>query len=129
MGAAGNQRGAEHAAFGAEHIGCLHRVGEGGELDRILDELDTDQPAAPRQAHLIDTLPMVEGKVRGRARGVGDRVHDARVGPDGEHEARAEGVRRAQEIAEVDGLRPAFDADGEIAAGGSSLRFHGGFMP
>jgi hypothetical protein len=34
--------------------------------------------------------------------GVGDQVHDARIGADGEHEACAKGVRRAQEIAEID---------------------------
>ena len=104
-------------------------MGEGRELDGIIDKLDADQPASPRQAHLLDVLPMVEGEMRGGPRGVGDGVHDARIGADSEHEARAEGVRRAQEIAEIDGLRSTFDADGEIAAGSSSLRFHGGFMP
>ena len=61
--------------------------------------------------------------------GVRDRVHNARFGPDREHEARAKGVRRAQEIAEIDGLRDALDADGEIAAGSCRLGFHGSFMP
>ena len=129
MGATGDQRETEHAAFRPEHIGGLHRMGEGRELDRIVDELDANQPASPRQAHLLDVLPMVEGEIRGRARGVGDGVHDARIGADGEHEARAEGMGRAQEIAEIDGFRSALDADGEIAAGCSRLRFHGGFMP
>jgi hypothetical protein len=128
-GAAGDQRGAERAAFRPEHIGGLHRVGEGRELDRIVDKLDADEPAPPRQAHLIDALPMVEGEVRGGPRRVGGCVHDPRIGADGEHEARAEGMGRAEQFAEIDGLRSAFDADGEIAAGGSRLRFHGGFMP
>ena len=35
----------------------------------------------------------------------------------------------AEQIAEIDGLRSAFDADGEISAGGSWLGFHGWFMP
>jgi len=104
-------------------------MGEGRELDGIIDKLDADQPASPRQAHLLDALPMVEGEMRGGARSVGDGVHDTRIGTDGEHEARAEGMGRAQEIAEIDGLRSALDADGEIAAGSSRLRFHGGFMP
>ena len=129
MGAAGDQLGAEHAAFGPEHIGGLHRMGEGRQLDRLVDKLDADQPAAPRQAHLADALPMIEGKVRGRPRCVGDGVHDARIGADGEHEARAEGMGRAEQIAEIDGLRAALDADGEITACGSWLRFHGAFMP
>ena len=129
MGAAGDQRGAEHAAFGPKHIGGLHRMGEGRELNRILDKLDADGAAASRRSHLLDALPVVEGEVRGGARSVGDGVHDARIGADGEHEARAEGMGRAQEIAEIDGFRSALDADGEIAAGCSRLRFHGGFMP
>jgi len=104
-------------------------MGEGRELDGIIDKLDADQPASPRQAHLLDALPMVEGEMRGGARGVGDGVHQARIGADGEHEARTEGVGRAQEIAEIDGLRSALDANGEIAASSSRLRFHGGFMP
>ena len=43
------------------------------------------------------------------------------VGADGEHEARAEGMGRAQQIAEIDGLGDALDADGEIAARGGRL--------
>ena len=129
MGATGDQRGAEHAAFRPEHIRGLHRMGEGREFDRVLDKLDADEPASPRQAHLLDALPVVEGEMRGGARSVGDGVHHAGIGADGEHEARAEGMGRAQEIAEIDSLRSALDADGEIAAGFSRLRFHGGFMP
>ena len=83
----------------------------------------------PRGRLVVDALPVIEGKVRGGPRCVGDGVHDARIGADSEHEARAEGVRRAQEIAEIDGLRSALDANGEIAASSSRLRFHGGFMP
>ena len=45
MGATGDQRGAEHAAFRPEHIGGLHRMGEGRELDRIVDELDANEAA------------------------------------------------------------------------------------
>jgi hypothetical protein len=45
---------------------------------------------------------------------VGDLIHASCVGADGEDEACAEGVRRAQEIAEIDGLRNALNADGEI---------------
>jgi hypothetical protein len=46
-----------------------------------------------------------------------------------EDEARAESMSRAQEIAEIDRLRGAFDANGEIAAGSCRLGFHGSFMP
>ena len=71
-------------------------MGEGREFDRVIDKLDADEPAASGQTHLVDALPMIEGEVRGGARGVGDGVHDARVGADGEHEARAEGMRRTE---------------------------------
>jgi len=37
--------------------------------------------------------------------------------------------RSAQQIAEIDGLRDALDADGEIATGASRLGFSGSFMP
>jgi hypothetical protein len=72
MGAAGDQRGAARATFRPKHIGGLHRMGQGRELDCIIDKLDADQPASPRQAHLLDALPMVEGEMRGGAGGVGD---------------------------------------------------------
>ena len=65
MGAAGDQRGAERATFRPKHIGGLHRMGEGRQLDCIIDKLDADQPASPRQAHLVDALPMVEGRCEG----------------------------------------------------------------
>jgi hypothetical protein len=67
--------------------------------------------------------------MRWRPRGVGDGVHDARVGADSEGEACAEGVGRAKQIAEIDGFRCALDTDGEKPSGGSWLRFHGAFMP
>lgn len=129
MMAAGDHAGAEHASFGPEHIGCLQRVGEGRQLDRLVEKLDADQPAAARQAKLVDALPMIEGKVRGGPRCVGDGVHDARIGADGEGEACAEGVGRAKQIAEIDGLRGALDADGEKTARACWRGFHGAFMP
>jgi hypothetical protein len=49
--------------------------------------------------------------------------------PDGEGEACAEGVGRAKQIAEINGLRGALDADGEKAAHGCWRGFHGAFMP
>jgi hypothetical protein len=39
MMAAGDHARAEHAAFRPEHIGCLQRVGEGGQLDRIVEKV------------------------------------------------------------------------------------------
>ena len=83
----------------------------------------------PRGRRSSSMLPMIEGKVRGGPRGVGDGVYDARIGADGEGEACAEGVGRAKQIAEIDSLRGSVDADGEKAARASWLRFHGGFMP
>ena len=127
--AAGDHAGAELATFGPEHIGCLQRVGEGRQLNRLVEKLDADQPAAARQAKLLDALPMIEGNVRGGPRGVGDGVHDARIGADGEGEACAEGVGRAKQIAEIDGLRGSLDADGEKPSGGCWRGFHTRFMP
>jgi hypothetical protein len=49
--------------------------------------------------------------------GVRLRLECPLIGADGKDEVRPEGVGRAQEIAEVDGLGDAFDADGEITAG------------
>jgi hypothetical protein len=46
------------------------------------------------------------------------------VGADGEDKARPESMRRAHEIAEIDGLGDAFDTDGEVAA-----RQEAGFSP
>ena len=59
---------------------------------------------------------MIERHMGRGLRGVGLGVEDAVVGADGEHEARPERMGRAQQIAEIDGLGDALDADGEIAA-------------
>jgi hypothetical protein len=61
---------------------------------------------------------MINGKMRPGLRRVVADLDGGLVRAQGEHEARAEGVRRAQQIAEIDGLGDALDADGEIAARG-----------
>jgi hypothetical protein len=63
---------------------------------------------------------MIEGEMGRSLGGVGDRIHGPCVGADGKDQ---------QEIAEIDGLRHALNADGEITAGGRWLGFHGSFMP
>ncbi|MGA7457238.1 MAG: hypothetical protein WBW51_07965 [Methyloceanibacter sp.] len=62
---------------------------------------------------------MIEREVRPGLRRVVTDLDRGLVGADGEDEARAEGMRRPQEIAQIDGLRDALDADGKIAAGGA----------
>ena len=89
-----------------------------------LEDLDPDQAAAFRQFEIGEAPPMIEregGSRPSRCRG-GSRMRGL-VGADGEHEARAEGMRRAQQIAEIDGLGDALDADGEIAARGAEVGF------
>ena len=61
---------------------------------------------------------MVEREMRPGLRGIVVDLDRLLIGADCEHEARAEGMGRAQHIAEIDGLGDALDADGEIAAGG-----------
>src|SRR6266446_5832694 len=39
-------------AFGAQHIGCLVRMGEAGQIDGIIHELDAHQPAAMGQMQI-----------------------------------------------------------------------------
>jgi hypothetical protein len=63
-----------------------------------------------------------------RTRGVGDGLHDPRIGADGKHEARTEGMRRAEQIAEIDGLGDSLHANCEISAV-SGQGFHNRFMP
>ncbi len=60
---------------------------------------------------------MVHRQMGGSLGGVGLRLERPLIGADGKDEVRPEGVGRAQEIAEIDGLGDALDADGEIAAG------------
>jgi len=42
MMAVGDHAGAKHAPFRPDHIGCLQRVGEGGQLHRLVEKLDAD---------------------------------------------------------------------------------------
>jgi hypothetical protein len=65
MMAAGEHLFAEHPAFRAEYIGGLHRVGEGRQFHGLVEKLDTDEPAAAREAQLIDALPMIKGRWEG----------------------------------------------------------------
>ena len=59
---------------------------------------------------------MIERDVGRGLGGVALHMQRDLVGTDGEHETRPEGMGRAQQIAEIDGLGDALDTDGEIAA-------------
>jgi hypothetical protein len=71
---------------------------------------------------------MIEGEMGKSLGSVGDLIHAPCVGADGEDEACAEGVRRAQEIAEIDGLRHASMPMAKYR-GRSLAGLHGSFMP
>ena len=117
MLAARGKLGRERAALGAEHIGRAQRVWKTRQIVRLLQNLDPDQATAFRQSEIGEAPPMIKREMRPGLRRVVTDLDRGLVGADGEDEARAEGMRRAQKVAEIDGLRDALDADGEIAAG------------
>jgi hypothetical protein len=114
--AACDHRGRERAALGPEHVSRVERVTKAGQLDRLVQELDPDQLAAARQHQLLNASEAVERQLQLGLRCVGKRAGHGVMGIDQEHEAGAEGVRRADQIAEVHRLADALGADPEIAA-------------
>jgi len=104
------------------------RMGEGGQVDGLVEKLDPDQSAPSRQAKLGQALPMIEGQMGGSPRRIGNGIHGARIGADGKHEARAEGMGRAQQIAEIDGFGDALHTNGKISAGCLWQGFHRSLM-
>ena len=102
----------------AEHVGGVQRVPEARQQSRRIQQLHADQHAALRQDQLLDGIEPIERHLL-RLRCVGERV-PCRVDIDQEHEAGAEGVRRADQIAQVHGLADALRPDAEIAAHSST---------
>jgi hypothetical protein len=116
MIAPGDHRRRQRAALGAEHIGGIQRVAEARQLDRLLEQLHADQGAALGQAQLFDRFEAVQRQLLLRMRGVGGRVPNRVMGIDQKHETRPEGMRRADQVAQVHGLADSFRPDAEIAA-------------
>ena len=91
-------------------------MAETRELDRVLGDLDADEHAALGQAELVDRAELVERQVAGGVGGVRHGVGELHPARHGEEEACAEGMRDAQQIAEIHRLRNAVHPDREIAA-------------
>jgi hypothetical protein len=113
----------------APRSGRTQRVGKTRKIGRLVEDLNPDQAAAPRQPELGKAPPMIKRQMGRSLRRV--RAHFERlfVGGDREHETCAEGMRRSEQIAEIDGLGDAFDADGEIAARRRKQAFHVAYLP
>jgi hypothetical protein len=114
--AAGDHRRRQRAALGTEHISGIQRVAEARQQGRLVEQLHADQGAALRQGELLDRIDTVQRQLLLRVRGVGRRVADRVMGIDQEHEASAEGMGRADQVAQVHGLADPFRPDAEIAA-------------
>lgn len=115
--AARKQRRADRAALAPEHVGGGVRMLETRQFDGVVGELDADEGAAFRQAHLFHRVPRIVGDVIEAARGVA-LVGLAHLGVrvDGEEEARPERMRGAHQRAEIHRLGDVLRADAEIAA-------------
>ena len=122
MAAAGEQRGRQSAALGPEHIGGALRMGEARQVDGVVQQFEADELAAARQLQRLDRRIFVERHMLGRLGRIGLADHaQIHVRRDGEHEIRAEGVRRAKQTAGVHGLGDALDAQPEIPPHGGKL--------
>ena len=107
----------------SEHIGRLFRVGEAGQIDRIVKQFDTDKLAAFRQFHRRNRVVLVKRNMLCGLRGVGfvefTQIDHRR---DREHEVRPEGVRRAEQIAHIHRFRDALDADSKETSHVAEIR-------
>ncbi len=110
----------KRAALRPQDVGSRLGMMEGRQVDRILAQFDADQPAAARQHDIVDRIERIERQVARRIRGI-RLLHLARLESrcHGEEEGGPEGMRRAQQVAQVHGLADALDADSEIAAHGA----------
>ncbi len=97
-------------------------MAEARQLDRLVADLDPDQPAALRQAERLEVGEIVG---RHRARRVGRVALSALaaivLGPQREHEGGAEGMRGPEQGADIHGLAHAFHSDAEIAFHGCAI--------
>ncbi len=116
MGATREHRGREREPLGAEHIGGAQGVAKARELDRVVGDLHPHKDAALRKTELFERAELVERQVPGGVGGVRHRIGELDAPRHGEEEARAEGMRDAQQVAEIHRLRNAVHPDCEIAA-------------
>jgi hypothetical protein len=104
-------------------------VGEARQIGRLVEKFDPDQATAFGQRQLGKAWPMVVGQMGVGLGGIGPHLQSPFVGANGKDEARPERMRRAHEIAEIDGLGDALDANGEIATRRRKGGFHGSSVP
>jgi hypothetical protein len=93
-------------------------MAEARQIDRVVDQFAADQSAAARQLQLLGGGEVVDRHLVLGLRSVRARRTHAVLSPDQEDEARPEGVRRADQVAEVHGLADALGADREEATHG-----------
>src|SRR5262249_15484410 len=104
MLAPGGKLGRERSPFGSKHIGSLQGMRKARKIGGLVENLDANQATASGQGKLGKASPMVKRHMTLSPRGVPLQVQSAGIGADGEDEACPEGMRRAQEIAEIHGL-------------------------
>ena len=85
--AARQQLGRQRALLGPQHIGRAQRMAEARQVDRLVQQLHPDQPAALGQRQLVDALPVVVRQVLLALGGVGARLQRLVGGADGKGEA------------------------------------------
>ncbi len=93
-------------------------MAERRQVDRVVDEFDSDEIAPLRQHDVVDATPLVVGDMVPAFRSIGERLVARIPCADGERERGPEPVCRAHEIADVERFRHALRADGEVAARG-----------
>ena len=63
MLAARGKLGGQSPALGTEHIGCPQWMREARQIGDLIQDLDPDEAAAPRQLQLGEGLPVIERHV------------------------------------------------------------------
>jgi hypothetical protein len=119
----------QYAALRTKHIGGTQWVGEVREILGLIQDFDPDQAASLGQVQLVEAAPMVDGQMSRGFRRIGSKFKRSIVGTKSEHKICPKSMRRAQQIAEIDGLGNAFHADREIAAGSREQGFHTFYLP
>lgn len=100
-----------------EHVGCIQRMAKRWQVGGVVQQLHADQHTTFWKAERIEIGEAPERDVSGGIGRIGQAPR-ARIeaGTDHEAERGAEGVRGAQECADVGRFRDTFDANAEIAA-------------
>ena len=109
--------GRQAGPLGSQHVGGVHRMTERRKVRGVVQQLHSHQHAMLRQAKRLDVRKAPERHVLRCRGGVGESA-GARIeaGADDEAERSVEGVRGAQQGADIGRFRDALDADAEIAA-------------